>query len=224
MLPMQLTYRRGGGILQSQPPGTARALIRDLIQTVILALLIFLAFRFAVQNYRVEGPSMEPTVSGGQHLLVNRLVYLRFDDAGLPGFLPFVNGATDGSAYAFHPPRRGEVVVFRFPGEERDFVKRIVGLPGDTVEIRAGQVFVNGETLKEPYVTDPGSDDMRPITVSEGVYFVLGDNRRRSDDSRPRGSGPASQWRPVPADSIVGRAWLRYWPLTEWDVLDATAP
>ncbi len=221
---MQLTYRRGGGILRPQPPATARALIRDLVQTVILALIIFLAFRFVVQNYRVEGPSMEPTVSGGQHLLVNRLVYLRFDPADLPDFLPFVNGETGGSVYAFHPPSRGEVVVFRFPEENRDFVKRIVGLPGDTVEIRAGQVFVNGEALDEPYVTDPDSDDMRPITVSEGTYFVLGDNRRRSDDSRPRGSGPASQWRPVPADSIVGRAWLRYWPLTEWDVLDTTAP
>ena len=220
---MRLTYRRGG-ILRTQPPATARVLIRDLVQTIILALIIFLAFRFAVQNYRVEGPSMEPTVSGGQHLLVNRLVYLRFETAGLPDFLPFVNGAADGSVYAFHPPHRGEVVVFRFPEEERDFVKRVVGLPGDTVEIRAGQVFVNGEALDEPYVTEPDSDDMRPITVSEGAYFVLGDNRRRSDDSRPRGTGPASQWRPVPADSIVGRAWLRYWPLAEWDVLDATAP
>ena len=116
------------------------------------------------------------------------------------------------------------MVVFRFPGEERDFVKRIVGLPGDTVEMRAGQVFINSEALDEPYVTELDSDDMRPITVSESSYFVLGDNRRRSDDSRPRGSGPAAQWRPVPADSIVGRAWLRYWPLTEWDFLDATAP
>ena len=224
MLRMQLIYGRRGGALRSQPPATARALTRDLVQTVILALIIFLAFRFVVQNYRVEGPSMEPTVSGGQHLLVNRLVYLRFDDAHLPDFLPFVNGETGGQVYAFHPPRRGEVVVFRFPEEERDFVKRIVGLPGDTVEIRAGEVFVNGRPLNEPYVTDPDSGSMGPITVGEGSYFVLGDNRRRSDDSRPRGAGPGSQWRPVPAESIVGRAWLRYWPLAEWDVLDDSVP
>lgn len=221
MLHMHLTYRRGGGAFRSQPATTGRVLIRDLVQTVILALLIFLAFRFAIQNYRVEGPSMEPTVSGGQHLLVNRLVYLRFDPAHLPDFLPFVNGETDGSVFAFHPPRRGEVVVFRFPEEDRDFVKRVVGLPGDTVEIRNGEVFVNGAALDEPYITDPGSSDMQRITVGEGSYFVLGDNRRRSDDSRPRGTG---QWRPVPADSIVGRAWLRYWPLAEWGVLDNSVP
>ncbi len=221
---MHLTDSRTGGRLRSQPTATMRVLVRDLIQTVILALIIFLAFRSVVQNYRVEGPSMEPTVSGGQHLMVNRLVYLRFDSADLPDFLPFVNGETRQSVYAFHPPRRGEVVVFRFPDEERDFVKRIVGMPGDTVEIRGGEVFVNGEALDEPYVTHPDSDNMRPITVGAGSYFVLGDNRRRSDDSRPRGTGSASQWRPVPADSIVGRAWLRYWPFTEWAVLGDAGP
>ena len=196
---------------------TVRALVRELIETAILALLIFLALRFSVQNYRVEGPSMQPTLFGGQHLMVNRLVYLRFDPGDLPSFLPFVDDGPERHLFPFHSPHRGEVVVFRFPDEDRDFVKRIIGVAGDTVQVDQGQVFLNGQPLDEPYVTQRGGRDMGAITVAEGSYFVLGDNRPRSDDSRPGPGGSPGDWRPVPVDSVIGRVWLRYWP---WDQLD----
>ena len=195
-----------------------RALVRELIETVILALVIFLALRFSVQNYRVEGPSMQPTLFGGQHLMVNRLVYLRFDPRDLPSFLPFVDDGAERDLFPFHPPHRGEIVVFRFPDETRDFVKRVIGVPGDTVQIEEGQVFLNGQPLDEPYVARRGGRDMDAITVTGGSYFVLGDNRARSDDSRPR-LGSSDGWRPVPAENVVGRVWFRYWPLAQWELL-----
>lgn len=203
-----------------QQPINVRVLVRELVETAILALLIFLALRFSVQNYRVEGPSMEPGLTGGQHVLVNRLVYLRIDTSGFPDFLPFVDDDTERHLLGSHPPRRGEIVVFRFPDETRDFVKRVIGVAGDTVQIEGGQVFLNGQALEEPYITHRDSRDMDAITVTEGSYFVMGDNRPRSDDSRPRDVGQSVSWRPVPAESVIGRAWLRYWPLDKWDLLD----
>ena len=191
-----------------------RALGRELIETVILALLIFLALRFSVQNYQVDGPSMEPTLEQSQHLLVNRLVYLRFDARDLARFLPFIDDRGQEHLFPFHPPHRGEIIVFRFPGDEsKDFVKRVIGVPGDTVQITKGQVLINGRQLDEPYVTNHDRRDMALVTVTEGSYFVLGDNRRRSDDSRG--------WGLVPADNVIGRAWLTYWPLDRWHLLQA---
>ena len=204
-----------------QQPINVRVLVRELVETAILALLIFLALRFSVQNYRVEGPSMEPGLTGGQHVLVNRLVYLRIDTGDFPDFLPFVDDDRERHLLASHPPRRGEIVVFRFPDETRDFVKRVIGVPGDTVQIEGGQVFLNGQALEEPYITHRDSRDMDAITVTEDSYFVMGDNRPRSDDSRPRDAGQSVSWRPVPAESVIGRAWLRYWPLDKWDLLDS---
>ena len=183
-----------------------RALIRELIETVILALMIFVGFQFSVQNFRVEGPSMEPTLREGQHLLVNKLVYLRLNPRALTSLLPFIDDARDESVFPFHEPRRGEVMIFRFPRDpSRDFVKRVIGVPGDEVEIRQGQVIVNGEKLDEPYLTNRGNSVRATVTVPAKHYYVLGDNRRSSLDSRA--------WGPVPAENIIGRGWLRYWPL-----------
>ena len=190
-----------------------RALIREFIETIILALAIFLAFQFSVQNFRVEGSSMEPTLEGGQYLLVNKLVYLGFDPQDLRRFVPFVEVDRGDTFYPFHPPRRGEIIIFHFPRDpSRDFVKRVIGLPGDTVEIRKGEVYVAGEKLDEPYITDRQRRSMASVEVPEGSYFVLGDNRRFSNDSR--------DWGPVPADQLVGRAWLSYWPMDRWHTLD----
>ena len=183
-----------------------RALIRELIETVILALLIFLALQFSVQNFRVEGPSMDPTLGDGQYLLANKLVYLSLDPQDLRSLLPFIDVGRDEPLFPFRSPRRGEVVIFRFPGDEsRDFVKRVIAIPGDTVDIRQGGVFLNGEKLDEPYITHHENSSMAPVKVSSGEYFVLGDNRRASHDSR--------NWGPVPGRNIIGRAWLSYWPL-----------
>ena len=189
-----------------------RALVRELIETVILALTIFVILQFSVQNFRVEGPSMEPTLKQGQHLLVNKLVFLRFDVGDLLALLPFISDDRPEPTYAFHAPRRGDVIIFRFPGDpSRDFVKRVIGIPGDTVEIRRGEVFVNGVSLDEPYVVNRDTGNERPFNVDEDTYYVLGDNRRSSLDSR--------DWGTVPAENIVGRGWLRYWPLDGAQVL-----
>ena len=183
-----------------------RVLVRELIETVLLALLIFLVLQFSVQNFRVEGSSMEPTLEEGQFLLVNKLVYLRFDPRDLASVLPFVGGDRDEAHFAFHQPNRGEVVIFRFPRDpSRDFVKRVIGIPGDTLEIRGGRVFINGVAQKEPYVTKRDTRNVPALRVPPDSYYVMGDNRVFSHDSR--------EWGPVPAENIVGRAWVTYWPL-----------
>ena len=193
-----------------------RVLIRELIETVILALVIFLALQFSVQNFRVEGSSMQNTLSEGQYLLVNKIVYLRLDPQTLNTFLPFVSLDEDKSLFPFHPPRRGEIIIFRFPGDaSRDFVKRVIGVPGDVVEIRSdSHMFVNGEELDEPYITLPDRCTTRPnrcarvpVTVPPDSYYVLGDNRSASNDSRA--------WGMVPAENIIGKTWVSYWPLDQ---------
>ena len=189
-----------------------RAVIKELFETVILALLIFVVLQLSVQNFRVQGPSMRPTLENGEHVLVNRLVYVKLDPNRVVSMLPFVDQGPESSIYPFHAPRRGEVIIFRFPRDEsRDFVKRVIGVPGDRIEIEDGQVIVNGIPLAEPYITRPDRGDMDEVTVPEGSFFVLGDNRRASNDSR--------HWGPVPADNVVGRAWVAFWPLNRWHAL-----
>ena len=120
--------------------------------------------------------------------------------------IPYVDIVNDADAFPFHAPRRGEVVIFEFPNNpERDFVKRVIGLPGDTVEIQRGTVIVNSIPLNEPYITRRDTGTMGRITVPENGYFVLGDNRRGSNDSR--------NWGSVPIDNIIGRALVTFWPL-----------
>ena len=186
-----------------------RIIIRELFETVILALLIFLGLQFSVGNYRVEGSSMLPTLEEGEYVIVNKLVYMRFDPRDVVSLIPFVDIAGDGDVYPFHPPQRGEVIIFEFPNNpERDFVKRVIGVPGDTVEIQRGTVILNSIPLDEPYITRRDTGNMGRITVPEGGYFVLGDNRRASNDSR--------SWGPVPTEKIIGRALVSFWPLNRW--------
>ncbi len=157
---------------------------------------------------------MVPTLEGGQYVLVNKLVYFHFGSRNVNRVIPFVKVTEGGTAYPFHPPNQGDVIVFRAPQDvSRDFVKRVIGTPGDTVEIIDGDVFVNGEALDEPYVTNKDSFTMAPRKVPEGAFFVLGDNRRASDDSR--------KWGFVPQENIIGMAWVTYWPLTQWQVFQS---
>ena len=129
-----------------------RAVIREIIETIILSLLLFIGIQFAVQTYQVEGASMRPTLSQGQYLLVNKVVYRHFNVGGAEGAVSNGEFAEDTLIFPFHPPQHGEVVIFNFPDDpSRDFVKRVIGVPGDTVEIRDGQTFVNGTKLKESY-------------------------------------------------------------------------
>ncbi len=192
-----------------------RALIRELIETVILALIIFLALQFSVQNFRVEGSSMRPTIVEGQYLLVNKLVYFNLNPRDVRSVLAFSSSAKAERVYPFHAPERKDVIIFHFPRDpSRDFVKRVIGLPGDTIEIDDGEVYINGTKLDEPYITKRGSGNMKLLTIGEDAYFVMGDNRRASNDSR--------DWGTVPTANIIGRAWVSYWPLDRLKTLTAS--
>ncbi len=154
---------------------------RELLETLVLTLVIFLLVRFAAPNFRIEGSSMEPNFHDGQYLFVNRLVYL------------------------LHPPERGDVIVFVPPSStSRDYIKRVIGLPGDRVEIVDGRVLINGQPLAEPYPLNRGTGSFNPVTVGPDEYFVLGDNRDFSSDSR--------SWGMLAAKKIIGKAWITYWP------------
>ena len=182
------------------------------MEAVLLALVVFLFIQTSVQNFRVEGSSMHPTLEGGQYLLVNKLVYLKIDQDRLSRIVPFWNVERHEQHFAVHPPKQGDVIVFRFPRDpSRDFVKRVIGLPGDVVAMEDGFVRVNGKTLEEPYLTVRDTSDLDTVELGEKEYFVLGDNRRGSNDSR--------NWGPVPEENILGKVWLVYWPLSNWDLL-----
>ena len=191
-----------------------RLVIRELFETAILALLIFLALQFSIRNYRVEGPSMRPTLDEGEYVIVNKLVYLRLQPQDLAAIIPFVDVDEAEAMFPFHPPERGEIIIFRFPkNPARDFVKRVIGVPGETVEIRQGAVFVDGTPLDEPYITARDSGSMSAVHLANDSYFVLGDNRRASNDSR--------DWGAVPGENIIGRAWISFWPLDRVHALQA---
>ena len=193
-----------------------RILIRELSETLLLSLMIFIGLQFSVQNFTVEGSSMSPTLEEGRYVLVNKLAYLR-----LPGefrsYIPFMDGSDGSDIVPFHKPEHGEVIIFRFPNDpSRDFVKRVIGVPGDILEIKDGRLYINGEYRAEPYMTRPDRSDMSPVLVPEWSYFVMGDNRGLSNDSR--------DWGPVPHGNLVGRAWFTYWPFdglssfTDWGI------
>ena len=152
---------------------------------------------------------MEPTLQNGQYLLINKAIYWRMDRISLDGIVSAASGAASDArpAYIFRAPDRGDIVVFRFPRDpSRDFIKRVIAVPGDVVEIRAGRVIVNGRSIDEYYINDQPNYTMAAQQVEPGHYFVLGDNRNNSSDSHV--------WGQVPADLIIGRAWFSYWPLS----------
>jgi signal peptidase I len=177
-----------------------RAALRDTGETIITAVVIFLVLQATTQSFLIEGSSMEPNLIESERLLVNRFVYTQ---------APFsLFGSED---YLFVGPERGDIVVFHPPtGSETDFVKRIVAVPGDWIDLDGSVVYVNGEETYWVDVTTARRHDNYPVQVPPGEYFVLGDNRSASVDSR--------NWGFVAADAIVGRAWAVYWPLTEFKV------
>ncbi len=186
-----------------------RHLAWEIPQTLILAVLIFLLVRTVAQNFRVEGPSMEPGLHDGQFLLVNKAVYFKLPIGDIAKFIPFLDAEDGEETFLFHGPQRGDVIVFRYPLDpDRDFIKRIIGVPGDRVRVVEGIVYVNDVALDEDYITDrPGRDLEEERVVPPENYFVLGDNRANSSDSR--------RWGFVPEENIIGKALLSYWPLEE---------
>ena len=192
---------------------------REIAETVLLAALIFLSVRASFQNFRVEGASMSPSLENGEYLIVNKLSYAQID-LGMLDFLPFYDAGEDAVKHLWGGPDRGDVIVFEAPTSPgRDFIKRIIGLPGDTVEITGdGKVIVNGTILDEPYaagvtscngsecnwpVPAEGSAEAEAKCGSNACYFVMGDNRQNSSDSR-------QGWL-VPEENIIGKTLITYW-------------
>jgi signal peptidase I len=162
--------------------------ILEITGTLVIALLIFLGVHSTLESRQVDGSCMEPNLYTGQRVLVCK------------------------AAYSFGDPHRGDVVVFRKPGEpERVLIKRIIGMPGDRLEIQDGQVYIGDEFLEEPYIKEPTSADYSSIEIPMEHYFVMGDNRDYSSDSR--------SWGTLPRENIIGKAWLCYWPLSDWHLV-----
>lgn len=179
---------------------------RDTIEAVVVALLLAFVIRaFVVQAFKIPSGSMLDTLQIGDHLLVTKFAY----DVRLPSTI-FLD-TTDGKVlYRTGDPERGDIIVFKFPEDEnKDFIKRVIGLPGETLEIRDQRVYINGAPIDEPYVLHtkfgsmPIRDNFGPYTVPEDQYFVMGDNRDGSYDSR--------WWGPVKREKIVGKALVIYW-------------
>jgi len=185
--------------------------LSDLLKTGLLALVVFFGARLVILPYQVDGRSMTPNLQDRERVLVNRAVYLRVDLDRLVGWVPGVDLEPGDLRYPFHAPARGDVVVLNPPEySDEPYIKRVVGVAGDTVSFRDGYVYIDGERLDEPYLDGPitdcdGDDYCGGYIVPAGNVFVLGDNRGGSLDSRAFG--------PVPLDHIIGEAWLVNWPL-----------
>ncbi|MBN1426922.1 MAG: signal peptidase I [Anaerolineae bacterium] len=171
--------------LPPKPP-TWRLIIHEAIETIVLAAVIWLVINYATARVVVEGPSMRPNFTSGQLLIVNRL------------------------AYKFGDVERGDVIVFDNPTDnsEEYLIKRVIGLPGETVSINGGRVYINEQLLTEPYLAPDliTSYDVER-TIPGDSYFVMGDNRPQSQDSR--------SWGTLEKQYIIGKAWVSYWPLPD---------
>ncbi|MFH1486281.1 MAG: signal peptidase I [Chloroflexota bacterium] len=186
-----------------------KSALREVLETVLLALVIFVLMRAVVQNFKVEGSSMEPNLHNEQYLLVNKVEYFAIEMEHVTTILPIVQWEGPPLIYVFHPPQRGDVVVFRFPKEpSRDFIKRVIATPGERVEIESGKVYIDGMLLNEDFIAEGPHYTLKEQTVPTDHYFVLGDNRNNSSDSHV--------WGMVPRENIVGKAWLSYWPINRW--------
>jgi signal peptidase I len=164
----------------------------DILETLILAVVLYFGINAVSARVRVDGFSMNPSLDNGEYILVNKL------------------------AYRLGDPERGDIVVFSFPLDpDQDLIKRVIGLPGETVTIQNGQVTVNGVALEEPYIAASPLYNGTWV-VTEGQVFVLGDNRNESKDSH--------EWGLLPMDNIIGKAVLIYWPPPKWELIDHVEP
>ena len=183
-----------------------RQFIREALDAAALFIVVFAALYFSVQNIRIDGMSMYPTVVNEQHIVVSKLAYVGLNPAALKRFIPFVEKTDgDGSLIVSQLPDYGDMVAFLYPEDpSREFVKRVIGLPGDYIEIDRGQVIRNGIPLDEPYVVSADTRSFGRVWVPSDSIYVLGDNRPVSSDSR--------HWGFVSDQYVIGRAWLSYWP------------
>ncbi|MFC2066056.1 signal peptidase I [Chloroflexota bacterium] len=170
-----------------------KSLLREILITAVSAVIIFFVIQGTVQTFVIVMSSMEPNFHDGQRLLVNKAVYI------------------------FGEPNRGDVVIFKAPnGRQGDYIKRVIGLPGDTIEVKNRAVYVNGSKLNEPYIKSPPRYTLEPQKIPEDNYFVLGDNRDNSNDSH-------TGWT-VPQEDIIGKAWISTWPPDVWGIIPVYHP
>ena len=170
---------------EAEPAPHHSNLLREIIETALLTAIIFLIVNLVIGRFRIEQVSMEPTLHEGEYVIVDKVSYL------------------------LHPPERGDIIVFKHPGE--DLIKRVIGLPGETIEIREGRVYINGAALDEPYLVEPIQRPTSAQQIEAGHYFVMGDHRNNSSDSRVFGA--------IPAGDIIGRAAIIYWPPPNWQIM-----
>ena len=165
--------------------------VKDWVVSIAIAVILALVIRFfIVELYVVDGPSMRPTLQSGERLVVNKFIY------------------------RFKEPTYDDIVVFRYPRDtSRDFIKRVIAVPNDTIEIKEGRVFVNDILLNEPYILEKTRTEYPKVTVPEGTIFVMGDNRNNSEDSRFSDVGF------VPFELVKGKAILVFWPVNEFKSL-----
>lgn len=155
---------------------------REVIEVILLVVVISVAIKLSIDTRFVSGDSMMPGLPPGQLVMVNKL------------------------AYVFGSPQRGDIIVFNYPlNPQEQFIKRIIGLPGDTIHIDPTQVTVDGQVLSEPYISKPSNDHVGTITLGPNQYWVMGDHRDVSCDSR--------SWGELPRDDIIGKVTIVYWPI-----------
>lgn len=160
----------------------------DILETLVLSVVLFVSINIISARIRVDGASMEPTLFSGEYVVVNRL------------------------SYRLGSPHRGDIIVFHFPRDPKEeYIKRVIGLPGDEVEVRNGTVYINGQPLDENYLKVK-TNYIGSWVIPEGQLFVLGDNRNNSSDSH--------DWGTVPLDYVVGKAVMVYWPPPAWGLID----
>jgi signal peptidase I len=171
-----------------------RQVIWEILTTLLPAILIAMFINvYVAEAAEIEaGPSMQPNLYAGFRVMTEKITYY------------------------LHEPQRGDIVVVERPEEGDNLIKRVIGLPGETIEVKAGHTYINGIAIDEPWVSDFGGQNQPPTQISDGYVYIMGDNRPVSRDSRAIG--------PVPIDSIVGRAWFVYWPLDAFQFLPSSNP